>query len=154
MVLALLGVVAVMLPWALFQSGPILQLLAIALVPAAIAIAVLRHQLLDIRLVLSRALVYALLTVAVLGIYTALVAGAGELAGGVGLGGPVLVTLLIAIGFDPVRVRLQRLADRLLYGDRADPVRALARIGDRRQAPISRPCSSRCARLCGCPPRP
>jgi hypothetical protein len=104
---------------------------AIALVPAAIAIAVLRHQLLDIRLVLSRALVYALLTVAVLGIYTALVAGAGELAGGVGLGGSVLVTLLIAIGFDPVRVRLQRLADRLLYGDRADPVRVLARIGDR-----------------------
>lgn len=131
LVLALLGVVAIMAPWGLFQSGPILQLLAIALVPAAIAIAVLRHQLLDIRLVLSRALVYALLTVAVLGFYTALVAGAGELAGGVGLGGSVLVTLLIAIGFDPVRVRLQRLADRLLYGDRADPVRALARIGDR-----------------------
>jgi hypothetical protein len=131
LVLALLGVVAVLVPWGLFGLGPILQLLALALVPAAIAIAVLRYQLLDIRLVLSRALVYALLTAAVLGVYTGLVAAAGGAVGGMGLGGSVMVTVLIAIAFDPVRVRLQRVADRLLHGDRADPGRALARIGDR-----------------------
>jgi len=131
LVLALLGVIAMLVPWGLFGLGPILQLLAIALIPAAIAVAVLRHRLLDIRLVLSRALVYVLLTAAVLGVYAGLVAAAGGVVGGVGLGGSVLVTLVIAIAFDPVRVRLQRLADRLLYGERADPARALARIGDR-----------------------
>jgi two-component system NarL family sensor kinase len=43
----------------------------------------------------------------------------------------VLATLLIALGFNPVRVRLQRFVDRALFGDRADPVRAVARLGAR-----------------------
>jgi signal transduction histidine kinase len=128
LVLALLVVLVVMVPWGLFELGPVLQLLAIALVPAAIAIAVLRHQLLDIRLVLARALVYALLSAVVLGVCAGLVAAAGGAVGGAGLGGSVLVTLVIAVAFDPVRRRLQRLADRALYGDRSDPVRALARM--------------------------
>ena len=54
LLLALVGMIVIIVPWALFDAGPILQLLAIALVPAAMTIAVLRHQLLDIRLVLSR----------------------------------------------------------------------------------------------------
>jgi two-component system NarL family sensor kinase len=130
LVLAVVAVVVMLVPWGLFGAGPILQLLALALVPAAITIAVLRHQLLDIRLVLSRTLVYALLTAAVLAVYTGLIAVAGGAVGGLGLGGSVLVTLLIAVAFDPLRRRLQRLADRALYGDRADPVRALARMGE------------------------
>jgi two-component system NarL family sensor kinase len=130
LVLAVVAVVVMLVPWGLFGAGPILQLLALALVPAAITIAVLRHQLLDIRLVLSRTLVYVLLTAAVLAVYSGLIAVAGGAVGGLGLGGSVLVTLLIAVAFDPVRRRLQRLADRALYGDRADPVRALARMGE------------------------
>ena len=51
-------------------------MLSIALVPAAMTIAVLRHQLLDIRLVLSRTVVYALLTIAVVGAYLGLVGAA------------------------------------------------------------------------------
>ena len=56
------------------RSGfPILAFATVALVPAAMAIAVLRHGLLDIRLVWSRALTYALLTAAVVVAYLALV---------------------------------------------------------------------------------
>ena len=132
LVLALVIMIVVLVPWALFDAGPILQLLAIALVPAAMTIAVLRHQLLDIRLVLSRAVLYALLTAGVLGCWAGLVAGADLLLrGGAGPGTSALVTLLIAIAFNPVRVRLQRTVDRALYGDRADPVRAVARMGER-----------------------
>ena len=140
LVLALVLTIVVLVPWGLFDAGPILQLLAIALVPAAMTIAVLRHQLLDIRLVLSRTVLYALLTVGVVGVYLALVAVADVLLrrdGGLVVSGPgtsVLATLVIAVGFNPVRVRLQRVVDRALYGDRADPVRALSRMGDRLRA--------------------
>jgi hypothetical protein len=67
LVLALLLMFVVVVPWGLFTACPILELLWIAPVPAAMTIAVLRHQLLDIRLVLSRTVVYALLTIAVVG---------------------------------------------------------------------------------------
>ncbi|RZT86066.1 histidine kinase [Pseudonocardia sediminis] len=132
LVLALVVVTVMLVPWGLFTAGPILQLLAIALVPGAMTIAVLRHQLLDIRLVLSRTVLYALLTCAVVVAYLGLVAFAGQvLRPGPGIGDSVLATLVIAVGFNPVRVRLQRVVDRALYGDRADPVRALARMGER-----------------------
>lgn len=44
--------------WVIFDTGPVLGLLVFTLIPAAVAIAILRYQLLDIRLVVSRALVY------------------------------------------------------------------------------------------------
>lgn len=132
LVLALVIMILVLIPWGLFQAGPILQLLAIALVPAAMTIAVLRHQLLDIRLVLSRTLLYGLLTAGVIGTYLGLVAVADTvLHQNVGLGNPLLATLVIALVFNPVRVRLQRIVDRAVYGDRADPVRAVSRMGER-----------------------
>ncbi len=132
LVLALLLVFVVVVPWGLFTAGPILELLSIALVPAAMTIAVLRHQLLDIRLVLSRTVVYALLTIAVVGAYLGLVGAADVvLRREVGLGSSVLATLLIALGFNPIRVRLQRAVDRAVYGDRANPARVLSRMGER-----------------------
>src|SRR4029453_3473003 len=59
---------------------------------------------------------------------------------GVGLGGSLLATAVIAVGFAPARDRLQRWVDRRLYGERHDPVRGGARIGERlRDAPGSAP---------------
>jgi two-component system, NarL family, sensor kinase len=49
----------------------------------------------------------------------------------VGLGASLLATAVIAVGFAPARDRLQRLVDRRLYGERHDPVRAVARLGER-----------------------
>ncbi|HUR09464.1 MAG TPA: histidine kinase [Nonomuraea sp.] len=124
---AVLLVAGVMLVWGVFQTGPVLILLAIPLIPIAIAVAILRHGLLDIRLVISRAVLYGLLTAGVVGAYALLVAVLGN----AGLGDPAIATVLIAVAFNPVRVWLQRVVDRLLYGDRADPARALSRIGNR-----------------------
>ena len=71
---------------------------------------------------MSRALLYGLLTAGVVGSYLVLVAVADlVLRRGIGFGSSVLATLLIALGFNPVRVQLQRLVDRALFGDRADP---------------------------------
>ncbi len=136
LVLALVLVVAIIVPWGLFDAGPILQLLAIALVPASIAVAVLRHQLLDIRLVLSRTVLYVLLTALVAVAYLGLVTLANLVLVSPGsvTGNAVLVALVVAIAFHPVRVRLQRVVDRALYGDRSDPVRALSGMGERLRA--------------------
>jgi signal transduction histidine kinase len=108
------------------------MLLAFPLIGVAVTVAVLRHQLLDIRLVVSRTVLYLVLTGLVLVAYVVLVAAFDSvLRRQVGLGTSVAATVLIAIGFNPVRLRLQRLVDRALYGDRADPVRAAAQVGAR-----------------------
>jgi two-component system, NarL family, sensor kinase len=81
--------------------------------------------------------VYGLLTAAGVGVYVAVVKGAEWLlAEGVGLGGSLLATAVIAVSFAPARDRLQRWVDRRLYGERHDPVRAMTRLGQRlRDAP-------------------
>ena len=129
LVLAAIVAVGVNLPRWFVGDGPILLLLAVPLVPIAITIAILRDQLLDIRLVVSRTVLYLLLTVAVAGAYIALVTALDVMLRGVGA--PVLATLLIALAFNPVRMRLQRGVDRLFYGARTDPIRAVSRVGAR-----------------------
>ncbi len=133
LVLAVLVMVVALAVWGPGGDGPlVLILLCIAAVPVAMTIAVLRHHLLDIRLAVSRAVLYGLLTAGVVGAYLGLVTVVDAvLRRDVGPGSPVLATLLIAVGFNPVRVRLQRVVDRTLYGDRADPVRAVSRLGER-----------------------
>lgn len=75
------------------EAGPlVLILLVIPLVPAAITIAVLRYQLLDIRLVVSRAVLYGLLTGGVVGSYLGLVALADLVRREIGIGSSVLAT--------------------------------------------------------------
>jgi signal transduction histidine kinase len=108
--------------------APILLLLTIALIPAAVAVAILRYQLFDIRLVLSRTVLYLLLTLGVLGAWLGGVTAVDRAARG--LNAPLITALAIALVFNPVRVRLQRYVDRLLYGSRADPFRAVSRVGE------------------------
>ena len=107
-------------------------LLTIALVPLAIAVAVLRNQLLDIRVVFSRSLLYLLLTAGVIGTYLVVVAVLDQVVRDqAALGSSVLATLLVVVAFNPLRVWVQRLVNRAVYGTREDPVRALAAVGAR-----------------------
>lgn len=108
-------------PWAIVGGTPIAVLFAIPLLPVAITVGVLRHQLLDIRLVVARGLSYALLSTLVLAAYALLVAA---------LSG-VVSALVVALAALPLRARLQRAVDRLLYGERSDPLRVASRVGGR-----------------------
>jgi two-component system NarL family sensor kinase len=103
----------------------------------AIGIAIFRHRLYDIDRLINRTVVYGLLTAGGVGVYVAVVKLAEWLLReGVGLGGSLVATAVIAVGFAPARDRLQRWVDRRLYGERHDPVRAMARVGERlRDAP-------------------
>ena len=102
----------------------------------AIGIAIFRHRLYDIDRLINRTVVYGLLTVGGVGVYVAVVALAEWLLReGVGLGGSLVATAVIAVGFAPARDRLQRWVDRRLYGERHDPVQAMARVGERLRTP-------------------
>ncbi len=109
--------------------GDIALLLTVPLIPLSITAAILRHQLFDIRLVVSRAILYLVLSVCVVAGYAALVVVINRLVRGAGA--PIVATLLIALAFNPARVRLQRIVDRAFYGDRADPVHAVSQMGQR-----------------------
>jgi signal transduction histidine kinase len=95
---------------------------------AAIGISVLRYHLYDIGVVLRRALVYAALVVLIGVIYLVLVVSVGTRidAPTTDRAIPFVVAAIIALIFQPVRTRLQRLANRLAYGKRASPYEVLA----------------------------
>jgi signal transduction histidine kinase len=103
---------------------PFLVLLAI---PAAMAIAILRRRLFDIDVIISRALLVTLLSVGVTAVYAAIVLGIGTLAGH--RSDPLLTiaaAVAIALVFQPLRQRASRLANRLVYGERATPYQVLS----------------------------
>jgi signal transduction histidine kinase len=105
---------------------------AVVLIPITIGIAILRHHLWDIDFIINRTLVYGALTASTVSIYVLVVGGLGALFQGHGNG---LVSLmaagLIAILFAPLRDRLQRSVNRLLYGERDEPYAVLSRLGQR-----------------------
>jgi two-component system, NarL family, sensor kinase len=127
----LLALLVVVVIFALDPLLPdsLLSILPIGLIPLAIVVAILRHGLLDIRLVFSRSLLYVLLTGAAAGAYVAIVAGLGQALTTVALGPSVVATVAVAVAFHPVRVWLQRRVDHVVYGTRGDPVRAIAEVG-------------------------
>ncbi len=105
-------------------------MLAGLVLAVGLGLAVLRYRLYGIDVLVSRAVVYGLLTVAVAGVYLAAVGVAGvpfELRRGLSV--PVLVTVLAAAVLLPVRGRLQRRVDRVFFGDRGTPYAAMARLG-------------------------
>jgi two-component system, NarL family, sensor kinase len=115
---------------ALGPGGAPVSLLGAALLPASLAVAVLRHGLWDVRWALGRSLVYAGLSVVVLGVYVTTVAMLGG-ALGERFGAPLVATVIVAVGAEPLRRRLQQLSNRIVYGDRDDPYAALSRLGAR-----------------------
>ncbi|MGW7685525.1 histidine kinase [Kribbella sp. NPDC054772] len=133
--LLLASVIAILFvtPWAFVAGTPILVLLAIPLIPISVAIAIVRYQLLDIRLVVSRALTWALLSLVAIGIYAALAGLLGSLIASQ-VGRSAVVTVALALIIAPVLPRLQQLVDRALYGDRNDPVRVASRVGEQLSA--------------------
>jgi two-component system, NarL family, sensor kinase len=128
LLLAMIAVIAALLPWGLVAGTPVAVLFAVPLIPAAITLAVVRHQLLDIRLVISRAVAWLLLSLAVVVVYGVLVAVL-ERAVSSSLGGSAVATVILVLLAAPVLPRLQRLVDRALYGDRANPARVVSRLG-------------------------
>lgn len=127
LILAFLCMLVINLQRFITGDGPILLLLSIVLIPGAIAIAIIRYQLLDIRVVLSRTLLYGVLIALIIALYAGIVASftlvvPPDADRAVAVGAAVTVAMLFA----PLRLLLQRVAGRALFGTRDDPARTIA----------------------------
>ncbi|HEV2091534.1 MAG TPA: GAF domain-containing sensor histidine kinase [Rubrobacter sp.] len=111
--------------------------LAFFLIPLGIGVAILRYRLWDIDVIVNRTLVYGALTAIVVGLYVLAVGGLGAL---LQARGSLLISLLgaglVAVLFAPLRDRLQRGVNRLMYGERDDPYAVLSRLGERLEATL------------------
>ena len=105
-------------------------------IPGAVTIGILRYRLFDIELAINRTLVYGTLTLCIVAAYMGVVTGLNALISQSGVAG-LLAAGLVAAGVQPVRLRLQRRADRWVYGDRSDPYAALTRLGERLQGTLA-----------------
>jgi two-component system, NarL family, sensor kinase len=100
--------------------------------PFALAIAILRYHLFDIDTIINRTLVYGTLTVSVVGMYVLIVSMVSMLFHPSSAFLPsLLATGLVAVLFQPLHARLQRVVNRLIYGERDDPYAVLSRLGSR-----------------------
>ncbi len=104
--------------------------LSLCIIPVSLAIAVMRYRLWDIDLLIHRTLVYGLLVTLIVIIYGLVVGVVGTVFQTTGNFLPaVLATGVIAILFQPLRERLQRGVNRLIYGERDEPYAVIARLG-------------------------
>ncbi|SDK34788.1 Histidine kinase [Nonomuraea maritima] len=125
-----MGAVAMATGLAVFGS-PLLGVLAVPAVPLAAGLAIVKYRLYDIDLVINKTLVVTALAVLVTAGYIAVVVGVGSMVGVAPGASPVLsvvATAMVAVAFEPVRQRVQRVADRLVHGHRSSPYEALARL--------------------------
>jgi signal transduction histidine kinase len=94
----------------------------------------MKYGLYDIDIFISRAIVYGSLAVFITAIYVGIAVGIGTLVGSGGkpnLALSIVATAVVAIGFQPVRERVQRVANRLVYGKRATPYEVLSQFSER-----------------------
>ncbi|MBD0292644.1 MAG: sensor histidine kinase [Jiangellaceae bacterium] len=97
-----------------------------------LAVALLRHRLFDLDVVLNRGLVYGLLTASVVTLYLVVVTAlTSVMRGSSTTPAAIVATAVIAVAVNPLRVVLQRGVDRMMYGERRDPYSALSRLGRR-----------------------
>lgn len=99
-------------------------------IPVSIGLAVTRYRLWQVDFFVNRALVYGALSAILVAVYLVFVLGLQAVLAG---RGQAVISLaaagLVAVAFQPLRQRIQRVANRLMYGDRDEPLRVLLRLG-------------------------
>jgi signal transduction histidine kinase len=118
-------------PW--LGALQVVSLGTFALIPISIGFAVLKYRLYDIDVVINRAIVFGALAVFIGGVYVAVVVLLGGAIGATTTNPALSIaaTAAVAVLFEPVRARVQRVANRLVYGERATPYEVLSRFSDR-----------------------
>ncbi len=137
-VIVIVGNILSGFPWWLWGDNPVTRELSIVItditivtIVVATGFAILRYRLWDIHIFVNRTLVYGSLTALVIGLYVVIVGSLGTLlqTGG-NLPASLFGTGIIAISFQPLRERLQRGVNRLMYGERDDPYAVLGRLSE------------------------
>ena len=98
-------------------------------IPAAAGVAILKYRLYGIDVVIRRTLVFGVLAAVITAIYVAVVVVSTRTIDS--LAASLLATAIVAALFQPIRRRVVHLADRLVFGRRAEPYEVLARFSER-----------------------
>jgi signal transduction histidine kinase len=111
----------------------IIAVLFILLLPTSITIAVIRYRLWDINPIINRTLVYGALSFLTIAFYVLTVGGFALYfrSNETNVVISFIATGVVAILFEPLRQRLQRAVNRLMYGERDDPATVLLRLSQR-----------------------
>jgi signal transduction histidine kinase len=126
------------LSWEIYDDIRSVGVFSLLVVPVFTYIAILRYRLYDIDVVINRTLVYVILSACIVGLYVLTVVALGALFQARGnLVVSLLATGLVAVLFQPLRGRLQRVVNRLMYGERDDPYAVLSRLGQRLEAALA-----------------
>jgi len=103
-------------------------------IPAASGIAILKYRLYDLDIVVNKTVVYLVLAAFITLVYFVMVVGIPVVVFGAGGGAldllPFAAVAIIALAFQPVRRWASRLANRLVYGRRAEPYELLSEFSD------------------------
>jgi signal transduction histidine kinase len=110
----------------------------LVVVALGFGVAILRYRLFDIDIIINRALVYGTLTALIIGLYVFVVGYLGAIfRTETNLGISLVATGMVAVLFQPLRDRLQRGVNRLMYGQRDEPVAVLSQLGARLEATLT-----------------
>lgn len=108
-------------------------LLPLAIVPLTFAYAIVRFELLDIRVIVRKSLLYTLTTAAVTSVYALGIALFNSLAGSTRLAAspifPIVFALAIVLLFEPLRRQIQVVVERFYYAERKQLEAALREMG-------------------------
>jgi signal transduction histidine kinase len=144
-IIVIVGNILGVIPWLIWKDNPMTQELSIVIaditiinIVIATGIAILRYHLWDIDILINRTLVYGSLTALVVTLYVVIVGSLGAL---LQTGGSLPVSLLgtgiVTLSFQPLRERLQRGVNRLMYGERDDPYAVLGRLSERLEVVVA-----------------
>ncbi len=117
-----------------------ISMLGVIAVCIALGVSILRYRLYEIDAVINKTLVFGALAGFISAVYIAVVVGVGELIGSSGrpnLALSIAATAIVALAFQPVRGRVQRFANRLVYGERATPYEIMSDFGHKMAAVLS-----------------
>lgn len=106
----------------------------------SIGIAITRYRLYDIDVAINKTVVYGGLAAFITAVYVGVVVGIGTLVGAgdkPNLGLSLAATAIVAVAFQPVRARVQRFANKLVYGERVTPYEAITSFSHRMAESLS-----------------
>jgi signal transduction histidine kinase len=109
----------------------ILDSVSTLIVMVAMAIAIMRFRLYEIDRIISRSVTFGVLAVFIGGVYVGIVVGVHAVIPDAGFWLSIVASVIVAIAFQPARRRVERWANRLVYGERATPYEVLVRFSRR-----------------------